>query len=84
MHSKLTGKEIENFIYHSINDKSITSLSEIYNGPTIVYLDEEIGHLQTQEIESIENYYDEQYQFFNASDEDDILYKIENGKEIFR
>jgi len=73
-----------NPIYRSHGTKSITSLSLIYNGPTIVYLDESIGHLQTTEIESIDKYYDEQYEFFNQSDEDDVLYTVDQGKEIFR
>jgi SAM-dependent methyltransferase len=82
--SKLSGKMMGNPIYRSHGTKSITSLSLIYNGPTIVYLDESIGHLQTTEIESIDKYYDEQYEFFNQSDEDDVLYTVDQGKEIFR
>ena len=82
--SALTGKIIEQPIYKSTGNRSITSLSEIYNGPTEVYLDEEIGHLQTLEIESIDKYYDKEYKFFNQSDEDDVLYNVINGKEIFR
>jgi 2-polyprenyl-3-methyl-5-hydroxy-6-metoxy-1,4-benzoquinol methylase len=71
-------------IYHSEGNQSITSLSQIYNGATVVYLDETIGHLQTREIASIDDYYDVQYEFFNQSDEDDILYKVVDGKKIFR
>ncbi len=82
--SRLTGRVIDEPIYYSAGNKSITSLSLVYDVPTIVYLDEEIGHLQTNEIASVDKYYDEQYEFFNQSDEDDVLYKVENGKEIFR
>ena len=71
-------------LYKSRGAKSIISLSQIYNEPTVVYFDESIGHLQTNEIESIDKYYDEQYEFFNQSDEDDILYKVIDGKKIFR
>jgi cyclopropane fatty-acyl-phospholipid synthase-like methyltransferase len=80
----LTGKTLQTPIYHSQSDKSITSLSEIYNGATVVYLNQDIGHLQTKEIENIETYYDKQYQFFNQSEEDDVLYKVVDGKKIFR
>lgn len=80
----LTGKTLQTPIYQSQGNLSITSLSQTYEGKTVVYLNEEIGHLQTKEIENIEVYYDKQYQFFNQSDEDDILYKVVDGKKIFR
>src|SRR5271155_4265064 len=82
--SKLTGSILETPVYRSQGNRSITSLSRIYEGPVVVYLEEEIGHLQTNELESIDKYYDEQYEFFNQSDEDDILYKVDKGREIFR
>ncbi len=80
----LTGKPLQTPIYHSQSNRSVTSLSEVYNGSTIVYLNQDIGHLQTKEIENIDTYYDKQYEFFNQSEEDDILYKVVNGKQIFR
>ena len=80
----LTGKPLQTPIYHSQSNRSVTSLSEVYHGSTIVYLNQDIGHLQTKEIENIDAYYDKQYEFFNQSEEDDILYKVVNGKEIFR
>jgi 2-polyprenyl-3-methyl-5-hydroxy-6-metoxy-1,4-benzoquinol methylase len=80
----LTQKNLQTPIYHSQGDRSITSLSQIYEGATVVYLNEDIGHLQTREIENIETYYDKQYQFFNQSEEDDVLYKVVEGKKIFR
>jgi 2-polyprenyl-3-methyl-5-hydroxy-6-metoxy-1,4-benzoquinol methylase len=82
--SALTGDLIETPIYNSISDKSITSLSQIINGGTKVYYDSKIGHLQTNEITDINKYYDEEYRFFDQSDEDDILYKVIDEKKIFR
>jgi 2-polyprenyl-3-methyl-5-hydroxy-6-metoxy-1,4-benzoquinol methylase len=80
----LTGKPLQTPIYESKGNISVTSLSQTYEGKTVVYLNEDIGHLQTREIEDIEVYYDKQYQFFNQSDEDDILYTVVDGKKIFR
>jgi cyclopropane fatty-acyl-phospholipid synthase-like methyltransferase len=80
----LTQKVVENPIYHSQSERSITSLSQIYKGSTLIYLNEDIGHLQTKEMKNIEDYYDKQYQFFNQSEEDDILYADLNGKKVFR
>jgi 2-polyprenyl-3-methyl-5-hydroxy-6-metoxy-1,4-benzoquinol methylase len=82
--NSLSRNEISQPIYNSENQKSITSLGQIYDGATVVYLDETIGHLQTQEIASIETYYDEQYKIFDQSKEDDILYTVRDGKKIFR
>lgn len=80
----LTDRNLQTPIYQSQNDRSITSLSEICNGVTLVYLNDNIGHLQTNEIENIETYYDKQYQFFDQSEEDDVLYKVVDGKKVFR
>ncbi len=82
--SALTGEVINEPIYNSKSDKSITSLSKVFDGPTNVYYDKKIGHLQTNEIADINKYYDEDYQFFDESEEDDILYKVIDGKKIFR
>jgi 2-polyprenyl-3-methyl-5-hydroxy-6-metoxy-1,4-benzoquinol methylase len=82
--SALTGDPLENPIYDSQSDKSITSLSQIVNGNTKVYYDPKIGHLQTNEIANVNKYYDEDYKFFDQSDEDDILYRVIDGKKIFR
>lgn len=82
--SELSKNSLSEPLYDSESNKSITSLSIIYPGPTVVYYDAEIGHLQTQEIENIDNYYDEQYQFFDQSDEEDVLYDVVDGKEVFR
>src|ERR1700692_2684872 len=82
--SALTGDLIETPIYNSGSNKSITSLSQIISGSTKVYYDSKIGHLQTNEIKDINKYYDEEYKFFDQSDEDDILYKVIDGKKIFR
>jgi 2-polyprenyl-3-methyl-5-hydroxy-6-metoxy-1,4-benzoquinol methylase len=82
--SALTGELIENPIYKSGADKSITSLSHIINGCTTVYYDPNIGHLQTNKIPDLDKYYDEEYKFFDQSDEEDIIYKIIDGKKIFR
>ena len=82
--SNLTGKELGGAIYRSLKNRSITSLSKITEHPTIVYIDKEIAHLQTNEMESIETYYDKEYEFYNQSEEDDILYKVIGDKKIFR
>jgi len=82
--STLSGNVIKKPLYSSNNNQSITSLGQIYSGETVVYLDKSIGHIQTKEIEGIERYYDEDYHFFDQSEEDDILYSVVDGKKVFR
>lgn len=82
--STLTSNKLSKPIYQSTNDISITSLSKILKCNTLIYQDEEIAHLQTKEIENLDQYYDENYDFFDQSDEDDIIYKVLDGKKIFR
>ncbi|NOR71483.1 MAG: methyltransferase domain-containing protein [Methylomarinum sp.] len=82
--SALSGNVINTPLYSSNNNQSITSLGQIYSGETVVYLDKNIGHIQTKEIEGIDKYYDEDYHFFDQSEEDDILYSVVDGKKIFR
>jgi cyclopropane fatty-acyl-phospholipid synthase-like methyltransferase len=80
----LTKKHLLNPIYNSENNRSVTSLSKVYNSSTIVYLNSDIGHLQTKELDNLKEYYDSQYEIFNQSDEDDVLYAVVNGKQVFR
>jgi SAM-dependent methyltransferase len=80
----LTKDILQSPIYHSQGNKSVTSLSEIYQGNTLVYLNPTIGHLQTKELENVEEYYDKQYEIFNQSEEDDVLYTVVNGNKVFR
>ncbi len=82
--SALTGDILETPIYISKSDKSITSLSQVIEGETIIYYDPKIGHLQTNALSDLYKYYDEEYKFFDQSDEDDILYTVKEGKKIFR
>lgn len=82
--SALTGEELLTPIFSSPSAQSITSLSRIVEGRTNVYCDPRIGHLQTNEMADINKYYSEEYQFFDESDEDDVLYKVIDNKKIFR
>jgi 2-polyprenyl-3-methyl-5-hydroxy-6-metoxy-1,4-benzoquinol methylase len=71
-------------VYRSQDGRSLTSLSEFYDGPTEVFFCARCGHLQTTEIQDIQKYYDTQYNIFVDSDEEDLLYKVVDGKKLFR
>lgn len=80
----LTGRLLETSLYTSPGKSSVTSLSKIYEGETLVYINTEIAHLQTKELANLDQYYDEEYQIYDQSDEDDVLYSAEKGVSIFR
>jgi 2-polyprenyl-3-methyl-5-hydroxy-6-metoxy-1,4-benzoquinol methylase len=71
-------------VYRSAEARSLTSLSEFYDGRTEVFFCDRCGHLQTTEIQDIQKYYDTQYNIFVDSDEEDLLYKVVDGNKLFR
>lgn len=78
------GNDFKSPVYESAGDVSITSLNELYPGKTYVYFCEHCGHVQTREIDNIEDFYAFAYKILIASEEEDQIYKVENGEKIFR
>lgn len=78
------GLEEKQPIYNSNRSLSITSLCEFYEGKTEVYFCDRCGHLQTIEIQDIQEYYDKQYKILIDSEEEDQLYKIIDNQKKFR
>jgi SAM-dependent methyltransferase len=71
-------------VYESPDDLSITTMGKLISGKTRVYLCDECGHLQTNELPNIYEYYAQEYEINLTSDEEDQLYKVEEGKSIYR
>lgn len=71
-------------IYKSRNPTSITSLMQIVNTPTEVYYSAECGHVRTKQLENLDAFYDKDYEILLNSEEEDQLYKIEDGEKIYR
>lgn len=80
----LTGQEIENPIYVSNGDQSITSLSKFINGTIEVYLSDAVGHLVTKSNMDVRTYYDQDYKISIDSADDDQIYSVVNGKTTYR
>jgi 2-polyprenyl-3-methyl-5-hydroxy-6-metoxy-1,4-benzoquinol methylase len=70
-------------VYRS-DARSLTSLSEVYDGTTEVSFCERCGHLQTNEIQDIKAYYDTQYNILSDSEDEDTLYRVVDGRKVFR
>lgn len=82
--SALTGSVLGGPIYRSSAPVSVTSLSRTVAGPTEVWLDESVGHLQTAPLGDVAAYYDTEYRIVDASDEDDVLHDVVDGRCVFR
>ena len=71
-------------MYLSKEKKSITTMNRFIKGNTEVYFCEICSHLQTIELIDLIKYYDQVYEINTHKDEADQLYKIINGKIIYR
>jgi SAM-dependent methyltransferase len=71
-------------VYASAGDQSITSLAQVYPGPTKVFFCDQCGHLQTAPLPDLEAYYEDQYRILIDSVDEDQLYRIDNGHKVFR
>lgn len=71
-------------LYVSAEDRSITSLGVIIPQKTEVFFSRECGHLQTKPLADLERYYDKNYTLLARSEDEDQLYKYEEGKKVFR
>ncbi|WP_167632346.1 class I SAM-dependent methyltransferase [Mariprofundus ferrooxydans] len=87
MHSikcNVCDRELEKVLYESGTDRSLTSLCQIYPGVTRVRVCQSCAHLQSDEIENVEAYYDQDYMILVESEEEDQVYEIRNGKPYYR
>lgn len=82
--SAITGSPLGAPLFRSALGVSVTSLSRTVPGPTEVFLDEACGHLQTAPLEDAGSYYDTGYRIVDASDEDDVLHDVVDGRCVFR
>lgn len=71
-------------VYESADNLSVTTMNKLVPGRTSVYFCESCGHLQTNELENLQQYYAEEYEVNLASEEDDQLYAIVNGQPVYR
>jgi SAM-dependent methyltransferase len=71
-------------IYESSRPISITSLCQVIEGHTRVWHCAGCSHTQTAPLPTLEEFYAEKYQILTASEEEDQLYVVCDGKKIFR
>lgn len=71
-------------IYESHGHTSMTTMLRLYRDSTVVWFCDRCGHLQTDAIVPPDDYYAHQYSILAESDEEDLLYKVVHGRQVFQ
>lgn len=71
-------------IYESPDNLSITTMNKLIEGKTRVYFCEKCGHLQTSALPNLVEYYAQEYAINLSSEDDDQLYKVVDGTQVYR
>ncbi|NOR68606.1 MAG: methyltransferase domain-containing protein, partial [Methylomarinum sp.] len=75
---------LEKVLYDSQSTKSLTSLCTLYEGVVLVYFCTQCAHIQSEEIENIDGYYDKDYDILINSEDEDQVYEVVNNYTIYR
>lgn len=71
-------------LYESLGTASITTMNQMIEGTTEVRFCSHCGHVQTSELPSLVEYYANEYEINATSDEEDQLYKVVDGRKVYR
>ncbi len=71
-------------IFESAEAKSLTTMNTLINGKTTVYFCAHCQHGQTNELPDLVEFYATEYEINIDSEDDDQLYDVIDGKEIYR
>lgn len=82
MDCNICSATLKETVYES--EVSLTSLCAIFPQPTRVRLCARCSHLQTDEIDEVDAFYDTDYSILTDSEEEDQIYEIRGGRTIYR
>lgn len=71
-------------IFDSADTGSLTTMNALIDGRTTVYFCEVCQHAQTSELPDLVDFYASQYEINLESDEEDQLYDVIDGKQVYR
>jgi len=71
-------------VYQSTDNASITTMNKVIPGRTEVFFCDGCAHLQTTELPDLDEYYASEYEINLDTDEDDQLYKVVDGRPVYR
>lgn len=81
---KVCSSRFKKPFFVSTDNFSITTMNKMVRGKVQVDFCHECGHLQTNELPNLKEFYANEYEANLSSDEDDQIYDIVNGKPVFR
>ncbi|OCW56909.1 class I SAM-dependent methyltransferase [Hoeflea olei] len=71
-------------VYRGGEGSSITTMNVVIEGQTEIFHCRACDHVQTAELPDLERYYAEIYSINEGGEDDDQLYEIRDGREIYR
>jgi SAM-dependent methyltransferase len=80
----LCGSPLDQPVYRSPGNLSVTSLRELYPVCTEVYFCPRCAHLQTPQLTDLEAYYDQTYKMLTDTEDEDQLYEVVGDQSIYR
>lgn len=78
------GKPLDAPVYIGDARSSITTLNKVIEGQTEVFHCQGCDHVQTAELPELERFYAEEYSINEDGLDDDQLYEIRDGTEVYR
>jgi hypothetical protein len=76
--------ELADPVYRGGENTSITTMNKVVSGQTRIFHCRTCDHVQTEELPDLARYYAEEYSINEDGVDDDQLYEIRDGKEIYR
>ena len=83
-HCYVCESSIEEPIYDSHSDISLTSLCQLYPGATQVWFCDHCGHVQSNPLAHTEKFYASDYKILLNHEDEDQIYEVVNGKVTYR
>ena len=80
----ICGETLGHSLYHANAGNSLTSLCRLHPAATVVRACPRCGHLQTNAISDVSNFYDNDYDILVESEDEDQIYEVVEGKPVFR
>ena len=71
-------------IYRSGRAHSLTTMNTLVDGETQVFFCDTCGHAQTNALPDLERFYAEEYEINLDGEDDDQLYAVVDGREVYR
>lgn len=84
LNCNLCGAPLADKLYDSGSAKSLTSLCTAHEGRTQVYVCQGCAHVQSVAMDNIDAYYDDSYDILVDSEEEDQIYEVVAGQQVYR